>query len=250
MNTRRGHGGQVFRRVQAPALGGQGLGQFHVGGVIACGCKGDGILSGVGQHMKLMGMAAADGAGVGQHRPKRQPQTGEDPAIGLVHGLVGLRQGGGVHMEGIGVLHQKLPAPHHPEAGADLVAEFPLDLIEVHRQLFIASVLPAYQIGDDFFMGGAKTEIPFMAIPQAQQFRSILFPTTGFLPQFRRLHRRHQQFHRPGPVHLLPDHRLGFTQYPQSQGQPGIDPGGQLANQTGPQHQLMTDDLGIGRDFL
>ena len=41
-----------------------------------------------------------------------------------------------------------------------------------------------------------------------------------------------------------------FSQHAQSHGQPGIESGCQLANQSGSQHQLMTDNLGIGRGLF
>ena len=42
-----------------------------------------------------------------------------------------------------------------------------------------------------------------MPVLEAQQFRPVLFPAAGFLPQFRRLHDRHRQLNRTGAVHLL-----------------------------------------------
>jgi len=42
-----------------------------------------------------------------------------------------------VEIEGIGVLHQEFAPAHQPEAGPHLVAELPLDVIEVERQILV-----------------------------------------------------------------------------------------------------------------
>src|SRR5690606_41841656 len=47
---------------------------------------------------------------------------------------LGLR-GGLVAVEGIGVLHGEFAAAHQAEARPALVAEFGLDMVEIHRQL-------------------------------------------------------------------------------------------------------------------
>ena len=67
-------------------------------------------------------------------------------------------------VEGVSVLHQKFAARHQTKARTDLVAELGLNLIHVDRQLFVAGDLVARQIGDDFFVGGADTELAVAAI--------------------------------------------------------------------------------------
>jgi hypothetical protein len=42
-----------------------------------------------------------------------------------------------------------------------------------------------------------------MAVLHAQQFGAHLVPAAGFLPQFGRLHDRHQQLDGAGAVHFL-----------------------------------------------
>ena len=138
--------------------------------------------------MKLMGHLAADVAAVRLHGAELQPQAFEDAAIGLMHALVGLRQGGVAEMKGIAILHHELPGAHHPEAGADLVPELGLYLVEVGGQLFVAANVAPDDVRDDFLMSGAYAEVPSMPVPKAQQLRSVFFPASRFLPQFRRLH--------------------------------------------------------------
>jgi len=64
---------------------------------------------------------------------------------------------------------------------------------------------------------GAIAEVALVAILQAQQFRAVLLPAPGFLPEFRRLYGRHQQFQRTGAVHLLAHDVLDPAQHAQAQ---------------------------------
>jgi hypothetical protein len=77
-----GDGLGVRRVDHARLLGGRrglprpapGLGQLDVGGVVAVGGEGDGVLAGVGEHVELVRGVAADAAGVGLHGRKSSPQ--------------------------------------------------------------------------------------------------------------------------------------------------------------------------------
>ncbi len=152
-------------------------------------------------------------------------------------------------MEGVGILHQELPGAHHPETGTHLVAELGLDLVEVGRQLFVALYFAAYEIGDHLFVGGTETELPIVPVGEPQQFRSVLLPAAGLLPQLCRLDGGHQQLLRASPIHLLPHDVFHLAQHPQPEGQPGIEPRGEATDHAGAQHQLVADHFGIGRGF-
>ena len=197
-----------------------------------------------------MGRPATDGPRVRLHRAEVQAAALEDTAVGGVHHLVGLRQGVAVQVEGVGILHQEFPRPHHPEAGADLVAELGLDLVKVHRQLLVATQLTPRQVGDDLLVGGTEAEFPLVTVLEAQQLRAVLLPAPGLLPQLRRLHRRHQHLQGPGAVHLLPHDALHLAQHPQPQGQPGVEARRQLADHARPQHQPVTGYLRVGGGLL
>jgi len=56
-----------------------------------------------------------------------------------------------------------------------------------------------------------------VAVLHAQQFRPHLGETPGLLPEFGRLHHRHQEFHRPGAIHLLADDGLDPADHAQAQ---------------------------------
>jgi hypothetical protein len=77
---------------------------------------------------------AADRAGLGAHRDRLQAHPREGAQIGDEHLVVGAPRRRLVDVERIGVLHQEFAAAHHAEARTLLVAELPLDVIEVERQ--------------------------------------------------------------------------------------------------------------------
>ena len=85
-----------------------------------------------------MAEVAADRAGIGAHRDRLQPHPREGAQIGDEHLVVGALGAGGVEVEGVGVLHQELAPAHDAEARPHLVAELPLDVVEVLRQVAIA----------------------------------------------------------------------------------------------------------------
>ena len=67
----------------------------------------------------------------------------------------------------VGILHAKLPAPHHAETRTYLITKFSLDLIEIDWQLTIGFYLPTYQVSYYFFMSRPQGEGAVMAIIQA-----------------------------------------------------------------------------------
>ena len=97
-------------------------------------------------------------------------------------------------------------------------------------------------------MGGSVDEFPIMAVLEAQELGPVLAPAARFLPELRRLHRRHAQLQGTGTVHFLADDPLGLLQGPEADGEPGIQSCREAADHPGPQHELMTEDLGVGRN--
>ena len=84
-----------------------------------------------------MAHVATDRTGVGAHRNRLQPHAGKRAQIGDKHAVVGMTRAFLVQIEGVGVLHQELAAAHHAETRADLVAELPLDVEQVARQVLV-----------------------------------------------------------------------------------------------------------------
>ncbi|MND98688.1 hypothetical protein D3C80_910500 [compost metagenome] len=222
LGVRRVDQAQLFGRSGTRGFARHGFGFFDVGGVVGAVAEHDVVFTGLGQYVELVGAGTADGAVVGFYRAELQAQTGEHVAVGLVHAVVGDLQRRLVGVEGVGVLHDEFAAAHQAEAWADFVTEFGLDLVQVDRQLLVAAQFVAHQIGDDFFVGRAGAEVATVAILEAQQFRAVLFPAPGFLPQLSRLRAWHQHFERAGSVHFFTNDGFDLAHYPQAHRQPGV----------------------------
>ena len=108
----------------------------------------------------------------------------------------------------------------------------------------------AEQRGDHFLIGRPEQHLALVAVGDAQHFGAVGVVAARLAPQIGRLHRRHEHFLRPGLVLLLAHDLLDLAQHAQADRQPGVDAGGGLADQPGAQHQLVADDLGVGRAFL
>ena len=89
-----------------------------------------------------------------------------------------------------------------------------------------------------------------MAVLDAQHFRAIGVVAPALAPQLGRLERRHQHFLRAGAVLLLAHDLLDLLEHAKAERQPGVDAGRGLAHEPGAEHQLVADDLGVGRAFL
>ena len=186
--------------------------------------------------MELVRARAADRAGVGRDGAKAQAEPGEDARVGVVHVAVLALEVREVGMERVAVLHQELARAHDPEAGADLVAELDVHLIEVHRQLAIALDLASRDVRDHLLVRRAEQEIALVAVLDLEQLRAECFPAPGFLPQLGGNDAGHLQLERPGAVHLLAHHRLHFAQHAQPERHPGVEAGAEPPDQAGPQH--------------
>ena len=213
-------------------------------------CAEDLALAGLGQDEEFMAEIAADRAGIGLHRDRLQPHPREGAQIGDEHLPVGFLRPGIIEVEGIGVLHQEFAAAHDAEAGAHLVAELPLDVVEVARQVAVALRIGAEDFGDHLLVGRAEQHLAVVPVLQPQHLRAIGVVAAGLLPQVRGLDRRHQDFLGAGGVLLLADDLLDLLQHPPAERQPGIDAGAGLPDHAGAQHQPVGGDLRLGRGFL
>ncbi len=207
-------------------------------------------LAGVGENDELVAEVAADRAGVGLHRDRLQAEARERAQVGDEHLVVGVPCARLVEIERIGVLHQEFARAHDAEARPHLVAELPLDMIEIERQIAVALDVRAENLGDHLLVGRPEQHVALVAVCDAQHLLAIGFIAAALAPQVRRLDGRHQQFDRAGAVLLLADDALTLLQHAQAQRQPGVDAGALLLDQAGAQHQLVRDDLRLFRRFL
>ena len=219
---------------------------LQVRGVVVRVREHDGVLARIRQYVEFLRGASTDAAGVGVHRAKPELHAREDPRVGLVHRLVALLERGGVEVEGIGILHRELARAHHAEAGADLVAELGLDLVEIDRQLPVALEFAPREVRDDLLVRRAVTERAIVPVPDPEQFRAELFPAARFLPELRGLHRGHQQFDRARAIHFLADDCLDLAQHPEPDRQPRVQARRETPDEARPQHEPVAHDLGIG----
>ena len=89
--------------------------------------------------MELVREGTANRAAVGLDGAEPHAEALEDPLVGLEHHPVLAIRVGIVHVERVAVLHDELTAAHQAEARPNLVAELRLDLIEIDRQVPVAT---------------------------------------------------------------------------------------------------------------
>jgi len=103
----------------------------------------------------------------------------------------------------VGVLHGELARADQAAAGARLVAELGLYLVEHQRELAVRCDILAQQVGHDLLMGHRQDGVAPGAVREARQFGADIVPAAGLLPQLGRLHDRQRHLLAADPVHLL-----------------------------------------------
>ena len=190
-----------------------------------------------------MAEIAADRPRVGLHGHRLQTHARERPQIGDEHAVIGLPRAIGVEIEGIGVLHQELAAAHDAEPRAHLVAELPLDVIEVFRQVAIGLHRIAEDLRDLLLVRRPEQHVALVPVLDAQHLRAVIAVAPALLPDLRRLDGGHQELDGASPVLLLANDLLDLFQNAKAKRQPRINPGAGLADHARPQHEPMGDDF-------
>ena len=207
-------------------------------------------LAGGRQHDEFVGEIAADGAGIGLHRDGIQPHARKGAHIGDEHAVVAVAGAGKIQIEAVGILHQELAAAQHAEARAHLVAELPLDLVEVARQVAVALRAILEDGGEQFLGRGAEQHLALVPVGDAQHFRAIGIIAAGLAPQIGGLDGGHQHLDGAGAILLLAHDALDIGEHALAQRQPGIDARRGLPDHRGAQHQLVRNHLRLARRFL
>ena len=174
-----------------------------------------------------MAEVAADRPGFGPHRNGGEAKAGEGAQIGGEHLVVGAACARLVEVEGIGVLHQELARTHHAEPRPHLVAELPLDVVEIERQVLVRANGSAEDFGDHLLVGRSVQHVAVVPIADAQHLLAVVVISPGFAPEIGRLDRRHEHLNRAGPVLLLAHDGADLVQDPDAERQ----------------HEAMRDDL-------
>ena len=92
-------------------------------------------------------------------------------------------RGGLVEVEGIGILHQEFAAAHHAKARTLLVAELPLDMVEIERQALVGFHVGAENLRDHFLVGRPVQQLALVPVGNAQHFRAVGIVTAALAPE-------------------------------------------------------------------
>ena len=209
----------------------------------------DFALAGVGEDDELVGEVAADRPALGHHRDGLETEPRKSAQIGDEHAVVGVFGAGEIEVEGIGVLHQEFAPAHQPEARPHLVAELPLDVIEIERQILVRAHIGAEDLRDHFLVGRAIEHVALVPVLDAQHLLAVGLVAPALAPQVGRLDGRHQQLDGAGAVLLLAHDLADLLQHAKAERQEGIDAGCLLPDHAGAQHQPVGDDLRLLRRF-
>ena len=124
-----------------------------------------------------------------------------------------------------------------PPASARFVTELGLDVVDHEGQLAVGMNLLVQQIGDDLFVRHRKHHVVIGPIAEADEGwswrRRVIAP--GRPPNLGRVDHGHAQLLATDGVHLLAHNTFDLLQHTPAQRQVGVQPGCQLANQSGPQ---------------
>ena len=176
---------------------------LHVGGVAGLLAVEDDVLAARRRHDELVRVLAADGAAVGFDLDGRQSAAAEDVAVRHAHPLVRDVQPFLVGVEGVSVLHDELAAAEQSRAGARLVPELGLDLVDVERQVPVRLDVGARDGGHDLLVRRREHHAAFAPVEEAEEIAAERGGAARLLPRFDGLERGHEHFLSASGVHLL-----------------------------------------------
>ena len=189
----------------------------------------------------------ADGAAVGLGHQDGQAAPAVDVPVGPGHGLVAFIQAVVAGVEAVGVFHGEFTHPDEAGPGPGLVPELGLDLVEDDGEVPVALDVGLDDVGDDLLVGGGQHQRTAPPVFQREQVVAEGGAAAGLLPELGGLEGGHEDFLAARRVHLLTDDVLDLAQGAPGQGQVGVDPGGDLVNQAGAEHEAVAGRLGLGR---
>ena len=204
-------------------------------------------LAGIGKDDEFVAEVAADRAGIGAHRNGLQAHAREGAQVGDEHAVVGRPGAFEIEVERIGVLHQEFARAHDAEARPHLVAELPLDVVEVERQVLVGLDVGAEDLRHHLFVGRAEQHVALVAVLDAQHLLAVVVVAPALAPQIGRLDGRHQDLQCARPVLLLAYDTADLVEHALAERQPAEAAGRLLADHAGAQHQAMRYDLRFAR---
>ena len=202
------------------------------------------VLPRLARRQVLVGPRAAHHADVGLDAVPAQAAAVEDPVVGLDVELVAAVEPLGVAVEAVGVLHRELARAQHAGARPRLVALLGLHVVQDHRQLPVGADLAGDVEGEVLLVGHRQRQLGLLAVLELEQLVDLV--AAGPPPELRRLEHRHQHLLAADRVDLLADDLLDPLHHPVAGRQERPQPGAELADQAGPDHQPVGERLGVG----
>src|SRR5690606_5912667 len=114
----------------------------------------------------------------------------------------------------------ELARSHDAEARTHLVAELPLDMVKIERQILVGFHKATEDVRHHLLVGRSIEHVALMAVGDPQHLLAIVIVATALAPEFRRLDGRHQDFLRTGPILLFADDLADLVEYALSERQP------------------------------
>ena len=124
-----------------------------VGGIGAVVAQQDQVFACIGGDHELLRGSAPDRTAIGINGNRCQSTAFKNASIGLIHLQVCVLEIGLVGMKRVGVFHDEFAPTHEPKTGANFIPKFGLDLVQIHRQLFVGLQQLPSETGHDFFVG-------------------------------------------------------------------------------------------------
>ena len=214
---------------------------FHVGAVSALVTQNNGVLAAIGQQHELMRYAAAHHTGVGLYRDNfRHACAAIDVDVCLIALLIVCFQILLRGMEGICVLHRELTHTNQTAAGARLITELGLNLIDHKRILRIRLRRTACQMDSRLLVRHAQNNRLTASVLKTSHFAADGFIAAGFLPQGCRHNNRKHHFLSVDLVHFIADDVFNLLADTLCRHKQGINTGGQLLHIAAANHELVT----------
>ena len=198
------------------------------------------------QRHKLVGHGAAHHTHVGVHRHHVQPAAAKDVEVRLVHAGVVAVQVLLADVGAISILHRELTQPDRAGPRARLVTELCLNLIEHHRQLAVGMHVVTNETRNDLLVGHGEHQVVLGTVLEPQQIIANVVPAARLLPDFRRLHHRHNEFLAADGIHFLPQHLLDLGRHPCAEREQAVNARCKLAYVAPAHQQLVVGHVGFG----
>ena len=227
---------EVLAYVDYAIASGESMRDLGVGGVGALWAEEAGVLAVFGEVDKLVGVAAAHGARVGEDGDGGEGAALENAGVGVVHLAIGDVEAVEVGVEGVEVLHGELAEADEAAAGSQFVAELLLDLVDEDGKVAVGVDVALEELDDDLLVGGAEDELAVALVGEAEEDVAHGL-VTGSLPDLDGVDGGHHELLAVGGVHLFADDAFDVAEGAPGEGEEGVDAGGDLVDEAGAEEE-------------